>query len=127
MAPTARASRFAKELRAGSTPPERVLWSRLRNRRLGGFKFRRQHPIGAYIADFFCDEARLVIEIDSSYHTGRLGNDAARDAWMRSHGIEVRRVRASDLATNEDGVLSMILDVSRERLCTRGAEISEKG
>ena len=107
--PTQQAMDNSAKLRADTTPPEQVLWAHLRNRRLGGFKFRRQHPIGVFVADFYCEEASLVVEIDSSYHAGRQKQDAARDAWMNSQSIAVLRVTASQLAKNKDGVLSEIL------------------
>jgi hypothetical protein len=58
----------ARALRRGTTDAERALWSRLRRRQLGGFRFRRQHPIDRYIADFVCPEARLIIELDGAHH-----------------------------------------------------------
>ncbi len=104
----------AKRLRRESTPPERVLWSRLRNRKLGGLKFRRQQSIGAYVADFYCAEAKLVVELDSGMHDR--ARDERRDAWMRGEEIETFRVQARELRANEEGVLNTILRVARERV-----------
>jgi very-short-patch-repair endonuclease len=106
----------ARQLRADQTPPEGVFWSRVRGRRLGGLRFRRQHPIGPYIVDFACVEAMVVIEIDSSYHEGRQERDAERDAQLDDRGWRTVRVTASQLAKNEDGVLETVLRVCRERI-----------
>ncbi|MFG0274420.1 MAG: endonuclease domain-containing protein [Phycisphaerales bacterium] len=107
---------FARTLRRNTTPPEAVLWKHLRARRLGGWKFRRQQPIGPFVADFYCADAKLVVEIDSRAHNGRLDRDAARDKWMASDGIETLRVTASDITKNLDGVLQGIAHVVRRRL-----------
>ena len=120
--PTDRATTNTSLLRAHTTPPEGVLWSKLRNQRLGGFKFRRQHAIGPYVADFYCARVLLVVEIDSSYHAGRQEQDAVRDGWMKAQSISVLRVTASDLAKNEEGVLLEILLTARRLLRERDLE-----
>ena len=102
----------AKSLRTNATPPEVVLWSRLRRRQLGGFRFRRQHPLGPFVADFYCHEAGLVVEVDSSYHDR--ARDAQRDAWMRAHSVRVLRVTAGDIETRLDDVLATILRECRK-------------
>ena len=107
---------LAADLRSTTTPPEGVLWSRLRRKQIGGFRFRRQHPLGPYIADFYCHEAALVVEVDSNYHDRN--HDEARDRWMRDQGLEVLRVTAGDVATNLDGVCATILRILRERETT---------
>lgn len=112
---SAAAKTRANELRRAATPPEQVLWSRLRDRRLDGFKFRRQHPIGPFVTDFYCPQARLVVEIDSIYHADQRAHDAMRDAWMDEQSIRVVRVSASELAKNEGGVLLLILRAAREQ------------
>ena len=114
VSPSAAAQNNAARLRANESTPERVLWSKLRNRKLGGLKFRRQHPIGPFVADFYCDEVGLVVELDSRFHNDRMQQDAARDAWMRERRITVIRVTASDLARNESGVLRTILREAQE-------------
>ena len=76
----------ARRLRRKATPPEMVFWNLVRNRRLGGLKFRRQQPLGPYIADFYCADARLVVEIDGAVHDERTERDAQRDAWLREEG-----------------------------------------
>jgi very-short-patch-repair endonuclease len=100
----------ARVLRAAQTEVERRLWQRLRNRQLKGAKFRRQHPIGPYIADFFCLEARLVIELDGSQH----GEDAEHRADQRRtelltrDGYTVLRFWNEEVLDNIDGVLESI-------------------
>src|SRR5437868_4924133 len=86
------AERRAKDLRKRMTPPEQILWSRLRGSKLGGLKFRRQHPLGAYIADFYCHEAGLVVELDGITHFYRSdARDVIRDRWMDEGGLRVLR------------------------------------
>lgn len=88
------------------TAAERHIWEILRQRQLGGWKFRRQQPLGPYIADFYCAEARLVIEVDGGQH-GTQG-DAERDAWMRAQGLEVLRFWNNEVLQNTDGVYRRI-------------------
>lgn len=113
VASTARSENNSTRLRANQSTPEKVLWSRLRNRQLGGFKFRRQHPLGPFVADFFCAEIGMVIELDSSFHADRSEHDAARDRWMQDRGLTVLRFTAGELAKNESGVLSEIVRTAR--------------
>ncbi len=106
---------FAKELRATATDAERILWSLLRTRQLGGLRFRRQQPIGPYIVDFFCPERRLVIEVDGDQH-GYDRNalaDARRDEWLRGQGHHVLRFGNREVMTNLDGICSTILAAAR--------------
>jgi very-short-patch-repair endonuclease len=98
------------------TPPERRLWNALKGRP-DTFKFRRQHPFGPYILDFFCHEAALAIEIDGLAH--ELGSnpqrDARRDQWVANQGVRTLRFRATDLRDNLEGVLILILEECRLR------------
>jgi very-short-patch-repair endonuclease len=103
-----------------------ILWKRLRSRRLADLKFRRQHPIGPFVADFYCHEAGLVVEVDSAAHDGRLDRDKSRDQWMLARGIETLRVRAADVNTNLDGVLLMIRDRAIARIMAIQAKKNEK-
>jgi very-short-patch-repair endonuclease len=84
---------LARQLRKNQTGAEEILWRLLRNRRLLGFKFRRQHQFGEYIADFYCHEANLVIECDGAAHepNERWHHDQERDAYMISQGVNVLR------------------------------------
>jgi very-short-patch-repair endonuclease len=81
----------ARRLRREQTDAERRLWSRLRNRQLDGFKFRRQVPIGRYVADFVCTEVRLIVELDGGQHVDRQIYDAERTAALESDGFTVKR------------------------------------
>jgi very-short-patch-repair endonuclease len=98
------------------SPPEATLWNILRGRPQG-FKFRRQHPIGAYVLDFYCHKALLAIEIDGFGH--QLGTnpqrDLARDTWVASQGISTMRIDAADVRNNLEGVLTLILARCSER------------
>src|SRR5689334_1156111 len=80
----------ARALRLARTGVERRLWQRVRNRQLSGFKFRRQHPVGSYITDFFCVDARLVIELDGSQHGDQRGlhADERRTKYLKEQGFE---------------------------------------
>ena len=100
----------ARELRRKLTLPEVVLWQALRGRRLDGIRFRRQHPVGPYILDFYCEEAKLAVEVDGSGHEhpdqGR--HDDRRTKWLTLHGIAVYRIAARDVLANPDGVLTCL-------------------
>ena len=87
---------------------ERRVWWRLRGRQLGGFKFRRQVPIGPYFADFACLERRLVVEVDGDHHGGQLAYDARRDRYFRALGFRVRRFWLAQIDENLDGVIETI-------------------
>ena len=91
---------FAKTLRTGMTSPEQVLWHALKAHRLDGWHFRRQAPIGPYIADFVCFEARLIIELDGDSHDSmaRFVRDAARDDWFAAQGFRTLRFSNRDVA-----------------------------
>ncbi len=99
----------ARKLRKSMSLPEVVLWQRLRASRLG-MKFRRQHPIGPYVADFYCRDARLIIEVDGEAHNrgNRPTADVARDAYLRNKGLEVVRIAAVDVLKDADAVAEAI-------------------
>ena len=99
----------ARELRQRATEAERVLWERVRNRRLGGLKFRRQHPLGPYIVDFYCAEHRLVVEVDGPIHEGQKERDALRAEYLEMYGYRVLRFMNEDVLTDIEGVLERIL------------------
>lgn len=98
---------FARKLRRDMTPTEKKLWSALRDRRFAAYKFRRQVPIGPYVADFMCFEARLIIELDGSQHA-QSSYDAARDAWLASQEFLVKRFWNDEAARNLESVLDTI-------------------
>ena len=106
------AAKAAKTLRINSTDAERKLWSRLRDRRLLGFRFVRQQPIGPFIADFACREADLVIELDGGQHADDdvVQYDARRTAILAEHGYQVLRFWNTDALLHTDGVLELIAD-----------------
>ena len=85
-----------------------MLWSVLRSRNLGGLKFRRQHPIEPYIVDFYCAEARLVVELDGESHDGKEGYDARRSTHLKRLGLTVIRIHNDEVLTNIEGVASSI-------------------
>jgi very-short-patch-repair endonuclease len=104
-----RAGVRARALRQRQTDAEALLWSRLRNRQLGGMKFRRQHPLAGYFADLVCIEARLVVELDGGQHADQTGYDSARSQAMASDGSRTLRFWNNDVLNNTDGVLQAIL------------------
>ncbi|MDY6923457.1 MAG: endonuclease domain-containing protein [Pseudomonadota bacterium] len=108
----------AKALRRPLSPPEARLWVRVRAHRLRGFKFRRQHPIGPYILDFYCPAGRLAVEIDGRCHDdeARLIHDRRRTEWLHRRGIRVIRIAAVDVRDELEGVLAYIGRVLEERL-----------
>ena len=100
----------ARVLRVDMTDAERRLWSLLRGRRLQGYKFRRQRPIGPFIVDFACIAHRLVVEADGGQHCEN-DYDARRTAWLEAHGWRVMRFWNNDILTNPEGVQDAIMRV----------------
>mgnify|MGYP001609301439 CR=1 FL=1 len=90
--------------------PERRLWWELRHSRLDGLKFRRQHPLGPYVLDFYCHAARLAVEVDGGSHRidGRRESDARRDEWLRDRGIHTLRLPTRLLEENPGAALALI-------------------
>jgi very-short-patch-repair endonuclease len=117
--PSTRASALtkanAKRLRTNATAPETLLWSALRGRNLGGLKFRRQHPIEPYIADFYCHAARLVIELDGRSHDNRSEFDEQRSKSFGELGLMTLRISNDDVLNNLDGVLEFIAQAALPR------------
>ena len=99
----------ARELRRQSTDAEWRLWAIVRNRQLGGFKFRRQVPIDRYFADFACWEAKLVVEVDGSQHQNQIAYDTARTAVLEMCGWRVIRFDSREVFVNPVGVGDAIL------------------
>jgi very-short-patch-repair endonuclease len=106
--------RFDKQLRKYSTDTERFLWSKLRNKRFEGLKFRRQEPIGKYIVDFVCYEKKLIIECDGSQHIANEKKDKIRDEYLKKQGFYVLRFWDTDVLQNIDGVLEVIFKATKE-------------
>jgi very-short-patch-repair endonuclease len=100
------------------TDAEWRLWSALRSRRLAGYKFRRQHPIGPFILDFACIEHRLAIEADGGQHA-KNRKDGRRTGWLTRRGWRVLRFWNNDVLTNPDGVQDVILEELTGRHATK--------
>lgn len=107
--------RKARELRTQMSLPEVLLWRHLR-KEPEGIKFRRQHPIGDYVLDFFCPSAKLCVEIDGEAHSrgNRPERDKARDAWLIAEGIEVLRIPATEVLRSPEDVADAVV-----RYCKR--------
>ncbi len=110
----------ARALRRQATPAEQALWEMLRGRRLDGAKFRRQQPLGPYFADFFCEAARLVVEVDGAHHFPAPEHDIARDALFRIAGLTVLRFPNDEVLSRPDRVLERI----RAHLRSRSSPLS---
>jgi very-short-patch-repair endonuclease len=100
----------ARQLRKNSSFPERVLWSLLRDRRLADVKFRRQHPIGPYVVDFYCPSSRLVVELDGKSHDDRGAQDQERQQYLEAVvGLRVLRVTHDDVMHEQESVVLGLL------------------
>jgi very-short-patch-repair endonuclease len=106
--------KMARGLRREMSLPEVMLWQRLRARP-GGVKFRRQHPVGAYVADFYAIEARVIVEVDGLAHDFRVERDVVRDEWLRGQGFVVVRVTASDVLKDVDAVVAGLVALVTSR------------
>jgi len=100
------------------SPPEARLWVRLRTLRAQGVPFRRQHPAGPYILDFYCPPARLGVEVDGYVHRteDRPDRDERRDAWLGEQGIAVLRIGAGEVMRDADAVAQSLLLAARARI-----------
>ena len=98
----------ARELRRDGSRAEQVCWDLLRDRRIDGAKFRRQHPIGPFFADFACVSRKLVVEIDGDHHGDKVEADARRTAYMERLGWRVVRFGAIEVVTNPEGIWAEI-------------------
>ncbi len=105
--PTPNAQVNARALRRETTDSERKLWSRLRLEQMG-VKFRRQHPLGNYVADFACLSPKLIVELDGSQHSQQAAYDAKRDEFFRNQGFVVLRFASNEPFLNLEGVLTRI-------------------
>jgi very-short-patch-repair endonuclease len=99
---------LARRLRRDGTDVERRLWQRLRHGQLGGAQFRRQHPAGRFVLDFYCPALALAVELDGGQHAAAGMRDRERDQWLRQRGVTVLRFWNSDAMENFDGVLEVI-------------------
>src|SRR5579871_936448 len=118
MRPPKRTITLARRLRREMSPPEARLWKHLRQRIPGQPVFRRQHPIGPYVLDFYCSKARLAVEIDGISHD--LGDqpqrDHERDAWLQQRGVTVMRISAAELSRDSDSVADTIFQQATVKL-----------
>jgi len=107
----------ARELRQRATPAERRLWTLLRTRHLSGFKFRRQAPLWGFVADFYCPEVGLVLELDGGVHTTaqQAAYDSERDACLAGRGLHVVRIPNQDLFDSPEAVCATILKIIQAR------------
>ena len=106
---------IARDLRQNMTESEQTLWNRLSNKKLSGLRFRRQHPIGRYIADFYNHENRLVIELDGEIHNKQREYDYNRDKFLKASGYKVIRFTNKDINTNIEEVVRTILKNTKTR------------
>ena len=99
---------LGKVLRKRPTDAEQLLWNKLRQKQLEGFKFRRQQPIDHYIVDFVCFERRIVIEVDGGQHAMQKEDDILRDTYLTQQGFQVLRFWNNEVLQNINGVLEVI-------------------
>ena len=106
----------ARKLRSEMSKPERVLWQHLRTRP-GGYKFRRQHPAGVYVLDFYCAALRLAVEVDGWAHDSPeiIDRDQRRSEFLRSQGIATTRIPAKAILEDVEAVLVRLLAICAER------------
>jgi very-short-patch-repair endonuclease len=109
--------KLARKLRAEMTPPEIALWQALRARP-GGYKFRRQHPAGVFVLDFFCTKARLAIEVDGSAHDSPsvIAKDTSRARFLREQGIATTRIPAKLVLDDIAAVVQRLVQICDERM-----------
>ncbi|MBC3807183.1 endonuclease domain-containing protein [Undibacterium seohonense] len=102
---------YAREMRKKMPTAEQLLWYVLRNRRVAGAKFRRQHPVGRYILDFYCVEKKLAVELDGGQHSEQQNYDQQRDAYLKKQGIEVLRFWNNQMLLETEAVLEVIYSI----------------
>ena len=100
----------ARQLRREQTPAEALLWEHLRNRRLKGLKFRRQHPVGRFVADFYCAQHRLIVELDGAVHRMQGEYDALRTEELERDGYRVIRFTDNQVERDLEWVLERIAE-----------------
>jgi len=106
-----------RQLRRNLTPAEALLWNCLKKSQVEGKKFRRQHSIGPFIADFYCPECRVIVELDGSVHSGQMASerDDKRTAFLERFGIQVLRFKNDDVIQNREWVVEVIRAVLKSR------------
>jgi very-short-patch-repair endonuclease len=98
----------ARDLRKNMTIREKILWNKLRKKQQNGMHFRRQHPYGIYILDFYCFEANLALEVDGKIHLSKKEYDKERTRFLESSGLKVLRFKNEDIETQIDWVIKLI-------------------
>ena len=129
----AETTQHARQLRERQTRAESLLWSALRAKRLCGLKFRRQHPIGPFIADFACIERDLVVELDGGYHDHQHENDLSRQRYLQDHGWSVIRFANEDVLDDVEGVaisiaqhLGLNFNIRKRKPAISGMKVRKK-
>jgi len=124
-----RVQTLARRLREDMSLPEVLLWDQLRKRQLAGARFRRQHPVGPYVLDFYCPTIRMAVEVDGAHHylPEGIARDRSRDAWLAEFGVSVLRIPASDILARHafEGVLRTIEEAASARLAVIRTRKSE--
>lgn len=118
---SSRIFQFAKDLRLKMTEPEALLWERLRKKQMMGYRFRRQHPISQYIADFYCHPLKLIIEVDGGYHSSKEQQslDLARTEDLENLGLRVIRFTNTEVIEQVEIVLGRIrMEIDEIEKCT---------
>ncbi len=112
---------LARQMRRALTPPEYLLWERIKTRQSGCPVFRRQYAFGPYILDFYCIRAKLAVEVDGDAHNNdsAIAKDAVRDTWLNSEGVEVYRIQAADIFKDADGAADGAILKALDRLQSR--------
>ena len=113
-AATGKLYQYGRELRQESTEAEKLLWAELRNRKLNGWKFRRQHPLDKFIVDFYCNEKKLVVELDGSVHSEKINKeyDEARTAMLSALNVIVLRFKNEEVVNDIKETLKKIREVA---------------
>ena len=109
-----RTVKLARKLRSEMTLPEVKLWTELR-KRPGGYKFRRQHPAGRFVLDFYCAAVRLAVEVDGQAHDARAAMDRQRSAWLRAQGIATTRIPARTIIEDIEAVVKRLVQICDHR------------
>jgi very-short-patch-repair endonuclease len=119
---------YAKALRSNQTDAEQKLWYHLRAHRFMGRKFKRQKPVGRYVADFVCIEEKLIIELDGGQHAEDIEYDHERDSWLMSEGFMVLRFWNNELLNEMEGVLERIrLELIKDTLSPGPSPVNGRG
>ena len=108
--------RYGRELRQKQTNAEKILWEHLKNRKLSGLKFRRQHPLGTYVPDFYCHDKKVIIEVDGKIHLKKnvRENDREKDWNLKAAGFKILRFKNEEIENEIENVLKHILNACNE-------------